>query len=135
VNEFDLIEYNLKVIHRRLLVAEAVLSKRTGGKYAGARHEILTAIAARHAYTLKTTACCEFLQAWRQLVFATLEHFNVLSESEREEILFDLLEVCVRDCFVVCVYFFQLFFMTTSVSFSDPISFLSFPFSIPGPSL
>lgn len=86
-------EYNLKVIHQKLLVAESALVKRTNMNYTRARHEILSCIAGRHAYTLKSSACCEFLQAWRQLVFATLEHFNVLSEAEREAIIYDLLEV------------------------------------------
>ena len=42
---------------------------------------------------LKTTAVCEFLNAWRQTVFATLEQFNVLNDQERENILYELLEV------------------------------------------
>lgn len=55
--------------------------------------EILRSVAARQSYVLKTTAVCEFINAWRQTVFATLEQFNVLNDQERENILLELLEV------------------------------------------
>jgi hypothetical protein len=91
VNEYDLLDFDIKGVFQKLTDAEKVLQNR-GGNYDKAKEEILKSVTAKKLFVTDTTAGCEFLNAWRQTVFATLEQFHVLSESLRESILYELLE-------------------------------------------
>jgi hypothetical protein len=91
VNEYDLLDFDIKSVFQKLTDAEKILQNR-GGNYEKAKEEILKSVTAKKLFVTDTTASCEFLNAWRQAVFATLEQFHVLPEALRESILFELLE-------------------------------------------
>jgi hypothetical protein len=91
VNDYDLLDFDIKCVFQKLTDAEKILQNR-GGNYEKAKEEVLKSVTAKKLFVTDTTAVCEFLNAWRQTVFATLEQFHVLSEGLRESILYELLE-------------------------------------------